>query len=57
MGIGTGLHALTPEELLEIEEDSFDKQTERLVKKVDQIDIMEGVEEKDRPLWRKILGL
>ena len=57
MGIGTGLHALTPEELLKLEDDSFEKQTERLVKKVDQIDIMEGVEEKDRPLWRKILGL
>ena len=56
-GIGTELHPLTPEELLQLEEDTFEKQTERLVKKVDQIDIMEGVEEKDRPMWRRILGL
>lgn len=57
MGIGTGLHPLTPEELVQLEEETFEQQTERLVKKVDQIDIMEGVEEKDRPMWRKILGL
>lgn len=57
MGIGTGLHALTPEELLNLGDENFEKSTERLVKKVDQIDIMEGVEERDRPIWRKILGL
>lgn len=57
MGIGTGLHALTPEELLKLSEEGFEKSTESLVKRVDQIDIMEGVEEKDRPIWRKILGL
>lgn len=57
MGIGTGLHALTPEELLKLGDENFEKQTERLVKKVDQIDIMEGVEEKDRMIWSKILGL
>lgn len=57
MGIGTGLHALTPEELLNLGDENFEKSTESLVKRVDQIDIMEGVEERDRPIWRKILGL
>lgn len=45
MGIGTGLHALTPEELLKLSDEGFLKSTESLVNRVDQIDIMEGVDE------------